>query len=287
MGDNFISYVMTTEGMMGLIEKITRPFLQEYDAKQILMGSYMYMPFKGEDVALLDKTVNVVGSGLYPLGLSLLLPLFLYAIISEKEDKLIEAMRMNGLDIRYYWVSTFIFNFGLSMLTFAIFFIFGRYVLDLTFFTQTHAGLMWLTLVGWAIAQIGLTNLVQIFISNSKSATIVGYLLSIFGSLVGETLAVFIYAFPMQPPFALMLFPPFCMCRIVYLMGLACSSTGCFSEVFSSGQEVLTCITILYMWFWVFVFSVWLDGQVQQEYGVAHQSKLLAMAKRYLLGSKK
>lgn len=42
----------------------------------------MYMPFNGEDTALIDKTVNVVGSGLYPLGLSLLLPLFLYAIVS-------------------------------------------------------------------------------------------------------------------------------------------------------------------------------------------------------------
>jgi hypothetical protein len=29
--------------------------------------------------------VNVVGSGLYPLGLSLLLPLLLYMLVSEKE----------------------------------------------------------------------------------------------------------------------------------------------------------------------------------------------------------
>ena len=45
----------------------------------------MYMPFDGQDTSMMDKTVNVVGSGLYPLGLSLLLPLFLYAIVSEKE----------------------------------------------------------------------------------------------------------------------------------------------------------------------------------------------------------
>jgi hypothetical protein len=42
----------------------------------------MYMPFSGEDRALIDKAINVVGTGLYPLGLSLLLPLFLYAIVS-------------------------------------------------------------------------------------------------------------------------------------------------------------------------------------------------------------
>ena len=47
------------------------------------------MPFDGEDRSLVDKTVNVVGSGLYPLGLSLLLPLFLYMIVSEKEERLL------------------------------------------------------------------------------------------------------------------------------------------------------------------------------------------------------
>lgn len=233
-GDSLFSYVMTTEGMMGLIEKITRPFLQQINPKEIIFGSYMYMPFDGQDTSMLDKTVNVVGSGLYPLGLSLLLPLFLYAIVSEKEEKLIEIMRMNGLNIKYYWVSTFIFNFCLSLITFFIFFAFGRYVLALTFFTQTDAGLMWLTLVGWAIAQISMTNFVQIFISNGKSATIIGYLLSIFSTLVGEVIAVFIYAYPLQVPTLMLFYPPFSLCRIIYLMGLACSTTGCYSSVFNS-----------------------------------------------------
>lgn len=44
---------------------------------------------------------------------------------------------------------------------------------------------MWVMLIGWAIAQIGMTNFVQIFISNAKSATIVGYVLSIFSTLLG------------------------------------------------------------------------------------------------------
>jgi hypothetical protein len=46
------------------------------------MGSFMYMPFDGEDSALINKVINIMGSGLYPLGLSLLLPLFLFAIVS-------------------------------------------------------------------------------------------------------------------------------------------------------------------------------------------------------------
>ena len=134
---------------------------------------------------------------------------------------------------------------------------------------------MLLTLIGWAIAQIAMTNFVQIFINNGKSATIIGYLLSIFSTLVGECIAVFIYAYPLQIPFGLLLYPPFCLCRIIYLMGLACSSSGCYSSILNSDSEILTCIFILYLWFPVFLLSIWLDGQVQQEYGVAHKSKIM------------
>lgn len=47
----------------------------------------MYMPFSGEDKSFINKMVNILGSGLYPLGLSLLLPLFLYMVVSEKEER--------------------------------------------------------------------------------------------------------------------------------------------------------------------------------------------------------
>lgn len=233
----------------------------------------MYMPFDGEDKALVDKTINVVGAGLYPLGLSLLLPLFLYAIVSDKEEKLIEIMRMNGLKLKYYWISTFCFNFVISMITFSVFYIFGRFVLQLTFFYSSWV-LFWVVLVGWAIAQISMTNLVQIFIRNGKSATIVGYILSIFSTLLGETIAVAVYADPLRMPIFLLMYPPFALCRIIYHMGIACSSTGCYSSIWDINEESVIIIVILYMWMLVFLFSIWLDSRVQQEFGVAKKFSL-------------
>jgi len=67
---------------MILIDKITRPFLQMYDNNEIINGFYMYMPFSGEDKSFINKMINGLGSGLYPLGLSILLPLFLYIVVS-------------------------------------------------------------------------------------------------------------------------------------------------------------------------------------------------------------
>jgi hypothetical protein len=90
---------------------------------------------------------------------------------------------------------------------------------------------MWILLIGWAIAQISLTNLVQIFLKNSKSASILGYILSIFSTLVGETISMGVYPDPLRMPFVLLLYPPFSLCRIIYIMGIACSSTGCYSSL--------------------------------------------------------
>lgn len=140
-------------------------------------------------------------------------------------------MRMNGLKLKYYWLCTFIFSFGLSIITFLIFYIFGTYVLELSFFTQTSAVFMWVMFIGWAVAQIGMTNFVQIFIRNGKSATIVGYILSIFSTLLGETIAVAVYADPLKMPLWLLAYPPFALCRIIYIMGIACSSSGCYSSL--------------------------------------------------------
>jgi hypothetical protein len=125
------TYLRVTEGMMNMIEKITRSYLQALNSKEIISGSIMYMPFSGEDKSLINKTINVLGSGLYPLGLSLLLPLFLYMIVSEKEEKLIEMMKMNGLNIKIYWVNFFITGFIIEMVTFMLFYIFGTFVFEI------------------------------------------------------------------------------------------------------------------------------------------------------------
>lgn len=77
-----VSYLRVTEGMMSLIEKVYRSYLQLSSAKEVIMGSYMYMPFDGQDKSLVDKIINMIGSGLYPLGLSLLIPLFLFNVVS-------------------------------------------------------------------------------------------------------------------------------------------------------------------------------------------------------------
>lgn len=136
--------------------------------------------------------------------------------------------------------------------------------------------MLWVVFVGWAIAQIALTSLVQIFINNSKTATIVGYLLSIFSTIIGEVISTLIFPLPMTLPLPMLLYPPFALCRIIYYMGWNCSDTrGCYQSLSGIDGEMSLSILILYSWFLVYLLSIWLDGMVQQQYGVARTPYLI------------
>jgi hypothetical protein len=191
-------------------------------------------------------------------------------------------MKMNGLDPKHYWVNFFIVSFILSMITSSIMYFVGAFLVDITFFKDTSFSVLWLTFVGWAIAQIALTSLVQIFINNSRTASIVGYLLSIFSTIIGEVLSTLIFPIPMTLPLPMLLYPPFALCRIVYYMGWNCSDTrGCYKSLTGIDGEMAQGISILYAWFLVYLLSIWLDGMVQQQYGVARTPYLIEKCLKY------
>lgn len=52
----------------------------------------------------------------------------------------------------------------------------------------------------------------------------------------------------------------------------------------------MKCLVILYVWFLVFLLSIWLNDQVQQEYGVAQKSTIVSFIQKlcnFIKGKKK
>lgn len=131
-------------------------------------------------------------------------------------------MKMNGLNIKHYWINFFVVSFIISMISSLNMYVFA-YLIDIMFFTRTAASIIWLMFITWAIAQISMTTLFQVFINNSKAATIIGYLLSIFSTIIGLTVSTIIFPFPSAVPIYVLIYPPFALSRIVYLIGMACS----------------------------------------------------------------
>jgi hypothetical protein len=105
-------------------------------------------------------------------------------------------MKMNGLKIRYYWLTFFVFNLMLCVITNLIFYLVGTFVLGTPFFVKTSKTLLLIVSLGWSLAQIGMAAFFQTFLNKSMSANIIGYLFSIWTTMIGATLNLGSYQFP-------------------------------------------------------------------------------------------
>lgn len=84
------------------------------------------MPFIDDDQKWLPRLISITGSTLYPLCLSLLLPIFMFTLVHEKDEQLLIMMKMNGLKMHYYWFVTILFFLFISFVTYGIFYFVGR-----------------------------------------------------------------------------------------------------------------------------------------------------------------
>jgi len=63
--------------------------------------------------------------------MSMGLPVFLYQIVLEKETKLIENMKINGMKMKNYWQVNYIFNLIFYLATALLFLTFGMKIFQL------------------------------------------------------------------------------------------------------------------------------------------------------------
>jgi hypothetical protein len=95
------------------------------------------------------------------------LPVFLYSIVLEKEQRLIETMKINGMKMHNYWFSNFVFNLFFYCLTAISFLFFGAQIFNFEFFKETNLILLILILFGWGLAQIAMSFVVSVFMSKA------------------------------------------------------------------------------------------------------------------------
>ena len=138
-------------------------------------------------------------------------------------------MRMNGMGIVNYWAINFVYNLIISLATNAIFYLFGYIFLDISFFRQTSFSVLSVVLLGWMLSQIGLSMFFQVFLSSSRAANIIGYLVAIWTNLIGATISVAMFQYPVQQPIGFSLWPTFSFTRIFYLLFTYCSMDKCIS----------------------------------------------------------
>jgi hypothetical protein len=160
-------------GMISAADLFNRAYFKNFFEDVVVISGVQIMPYKQDDTGgeNIQRIINLAGSTFYPMAVSLLMPLFMYTIVLEKESKLIEIMKINGMKMRFYWLSNFAFNFALYSITMTIFNIFGGPVLKLSLFTSTNFYLLLIIYIGWGLCQVAMSFFFQAFLSNARSAT--------------------------------------------------------------------------------------------------------------------
>lgn len=168
----FASVVNVLNGMLWTEDLFNRAYFRNFFEDVIVVSGVQIMPYKADDGGEnIQRIINVAGSTFYPMAVSLLMPLFMYTIVLEKESKLIEIMKINGMKMRFYWLSNFTFNFLLYATTMLIFNLMGGPVLNLSLFTDTNIGLLFFIYIGWGLCQVAMAFFFQAFLTNARSAT--------------------------------------------------------------------------------------------------------------------
>ena len=71
--------------MLSTADLFNRAYFRQLFPKVFVMSGIQMMPFQRDSSEFVQRLINVTGATFYPLAISLLLPLFMYTIVLEKE----------------------------------------------------------------------------------------------------------------------------------------------------------------------------------------------------------
>lgn len=175
--DSYSNVLNVINGQLWASDLFNKAYFKSFFDDVFVMSGVQLMPMNDNDNSEnIQRIINIAGITIYPVAISLLMPLFMYTIVLEKESKLIEIMKINGMKMRNYWLSNFTFNFILYAITMIVFNLIGGVGLSLSLFTKTSPALLFFVYLGWGLCQIGMAFFFQAFLSNARSATSKYYL---------------------------------------------------------------------------------------------------------------
>lgn len=196
---------------------------------------------------LIQSALAIVCNMMFPVSLCLGFPIMLFVLVMEKEEKIRSLLEINGLKNVNYWVTFFIYYFIILEVTLLIWLIIGKMSIDIDFF-QGNSFLIhiWIFTV-WNLAQIGFSLFFSSFLSNSRSATLVGYQGSIFLILFLCIVSQFLFPNPGHMPIFFYFLPQTAMVRYIYLVISKCIDIKCYTSISDIKGEMLTVFIALHL----------------------------------------
>eukprot|EP00761_Pharyngomonas_kirbyi_P012678 gb/GECH01012705.1/.p1 GENE.gb/GECH01012705.1/~~gb/GECH01012705.1/.p1 ORF type:complete len:859 (+),score=194.83 gb/GECH01012705.1/:1-2577(+) len=224
-------------------------------------------PYEEEPLSI--QVGDQSGNFFFPFILTLLLPVFMYTIVLEKQNRLREMMKLMGMRMYNYWVLTYAFSFLLYLLSCLIFVIMSA-IFQFRFITGTGSALPFLILIGWGFSIVSLSFFLSAFIKKTLVAVVLGYLIAIFGPITGVLLEVFAFN-PDEAWQSIFLFIlPLPLTRAFNTITQDCLDFQCPSNSdISSNNSIRDSIIFLYVDAIIYlVLALYFDAIIPQPWGI-------------------
>lgn len=158
------SLLRTIEGQVEASSLINKAYIKNIFPNTTVMTGINFYPLTLDLSGLAELMGNEGVQVALPLCLALNMPVFMYAIVLEKEKRLTETMKINGLQMNNYWIVNYLFNWLYYMITSGTWWVFGAYVFRMKAFVSTSAPLFFAVLNGWGLSQISYAFFLSVFI---------------------------------------------------------------------------------------------------------------------------
>ena len=194
-----------------------------------------------------QRIAGIVTFGIYPISISLLIPLFIHNIVYEREKQIIELLKINGVKMKNYWISNFIFNYIIYLLMVIPFYMSEALLSNLNILGNTSFSLILVTLLGWGIGQIGISYFFQAFISKENTAIIISLIIVFLTYFFTFCFNFALYVLPREAPYILNIFPIFALYRIFHYITFSCGFQSCLSDFKNTNTELIYALVLLYI----------------------------------------
>lgn len=213
-------------------------------------------------------------------------PVFLYNIVLEKEKRLLDMMKINGVKMTNYWIINYVFCYLFYLITFLTLYLCGKYVFEFPYFVQSHPGVIFVIFNGWGMAQISWAFFTSVFLSKARTASIVGYGIAVYFMAISLVLCTVLHVLPSRLPWYYHVIPTFTFTRAVQHSTIECLLYHCFSTWDSvTATEARVSIALLYVHAVVYGALAWYFNQiVPQTYGVPKKWNFICQKKGRKVG---
>ena len=231
----------------------------------------LYTPKVDFDIA------SIVGIILYPWGISFLIPVFVIGLVKDKEERYLVMMKMNGMKSRTYYITVYLTNLFLSMLSMTFFNLAG-YLCGFDLFVRTDWRILVIEFFLWSNIIVILSYFFSIFFKKNGSALVGSFLVVLISIIFGLTTYMIFFENPIYYIWA-----PLAFYNI--LIELNSKALDLEHEAYHlkdlvPGDRVYVATKYLIIDFIVlFILVLYLNAIVPQEYG-SHQPWHLNILRR-------